>query len=256
MKGICVWSVEAGDSESIKLANRLDIPLVIADKPPTEGEWIFFYDEGELFLHSLSDEFKPLSVNYLEGEFVKRWRRPSSKDLLLRAVGKKKEPISICDPTCGLGYDAFFLATQKGYDVTVCERNPIIAELAMNALLRVKEEGRFEEFPLFFHLGDGIEFLKRQEPGAFDVVMLDPMYPRSLDQSAKQRKEMVFLRALAGDDEDALKLFQEADRVARKRVIVKRPDKAGSISGSREPDFQVDGSTVRYDIYLKAKEPK
>jgi len=257
MKGICVWSVkEEGDADSIKLANRLDIPRIVSEKPPTEGEWIFFYDEGELFLHSLGDEFKPLSVNYLEGEFVKRWRRPSSKDLLLRAVGKKKDPISICDPTCGLGYDAFFLATQKGYDLTVCERNFLVAELAMNALLRVKEEGRFEEFPFFFHLGDGIEFLKRQEAGAFDVVMLDPMYPRSIDQSAKQRKEMVFLRALAGDDQDAGKLFQEAERVAKKRVIVKRPDKAPSITPHRKPDFQVEGSTVRYDIYLNTKEVK
>lgn len=256
MKGICVWSVEEDDAEGQKLALRLEIPHVVSENPPAQGEWVLFFDEEELFLHSLTEEFKPLSVNYLEGDFVKRWRRPSSKDLLLRAVGKKKEAITVCDPTAGLGYDAFFLATQKGFSVTVCERNPVVAELSMNALLRVKEEGRFEEFPLFYHFGDGIEFLKRQKPGSFDVVMLDPMYPRSLDQSAKQRKEMVFLRALTGEDGDAEALFREAMRVARKRVIVKRPDKASFISTEKEPDFQLDGSTIRYDVYLNTKEEK
>jgi hypothetical protein len=35
----------------------------------------------------------------------------------------------------------------------------------------VKELGRFEEFPLYFHLGDGREFLERAGEGASDAVI-------------------------------------------------------------------------------------
>ena len=126
-----------------------------------------------------------------------------------------------------------------------------VAELTMNALLRVKEMGRFEEFPLFFHNGDGADFLKAQKPGAFDAVYLDPMYPREDEKSAKQKKEMFLLRELVGKDLDAEALFEAAWAAAAKRVVVKRPDDAPRITRAREPSMVLEGKTVRYDIYLK-----
>lgn len=242
-----VWAMEEGDAESVKLANRLGIPLLVQESAPQSPPWLLFFEGDELFLHSTELDYKPLSVNYLKGEFAKRWQKISRNDLLLKAVGLKKGVRTVCDPTCGLGYDAFLLATVDGLEVTACERNPIVAELTMNALLRVKENGRFEEFPLYFYFGDGKEFL---EGRSFDAVVIDPMYPRE-EAQAKQRKEMFLLRELVGSDQDAEALFQAAWKAATKRVVVKRPDRAAPLAVGKKPDASIDGSTIRYDIYLK-----
>lgn len=252
---LVVWAEGPDDSEAEKLSHRLGVPLVHGEEPPgaEEANWLFFYEEEELFLHSTRHEgFQPLSVDYLSGDFQRRWRTASRNDLLPKAVGLKKGVRTVCDATAGLGYDAFFLATFKEMEVTACERNPVVAELTMNALLRVKEEGRFEEFPLFFHHGDGREFLLAQGPDSFDAVYLDPMYPREEEKSAKQKKGMFLLREIVGKDEDAEALFAAGWAAARKRLVVKRPDDAPPVTQSRAPDFAIEGKTVRYDIYVKA----
>lgn len=251
-KGLVVWTDDPADMDSLKLAARLGVPFHSGEEPPA-ADWLLFHEEGALFLHSAAhEEFKPLYVDYLDGEFAKRWRSASRNDLLAKAVGLKKGTRTICDATCGLGYDAFFLATYDEVSVTTCERNPIAAELVMNALLRVKEEGRFEEFPLFFRYGDGREFLRESGAGAFDAVYLDPMYPREAEKSAKQKKEMQLFRELVGKDSDATELFAAAWKAAKGRVVVKRPDDAEALDVGREPDIVFDGKTVRYDVYLKA----
>ena len=253
-EGLVVWAEGPNDAESLKLARRLRVPLVETEDPPgvDDARWLLFYEDEVLYLHSTDHEdFQPLAVEYLEGDFLRRWKQASRNDLLLKAVGIKKGVRTICDATCGLGYVAFFLATFRDLEVVACERNPVVAELTMNALLRVKEMGRFEEFPLFFHNGDGADFLKAQKPGAFDAVYLDPMYPREDEKSAKQKKEMFLLRELVGKDLDAEALFEAAWAAAAKRVVVKRPDDAPRITRAREPSMVLEGKTVRYDIYLK-----
>jgi 16S rRNA (guanine1516-N2)-methyltransferase len=253
--GLVVWAEGVEDSEAEKLSQRLGVPLVAGDEPPSaeDAEWLFFYEEDELFLHSTRHEgFQPLSVDYLQGDFYRRWKNASRNDLLLKAIGLKKGVRTVCDATAGLGYDAFFLATCKDLEVVACERNPVVAELTMNALLRVKDMGRFEEFPLFFHNGDGREFLLSQGPLSFDTVYLDPMYPRGDEKTAKQKKGMFFLRDIVGKDDDAEALFQAAWAAARKRVVVKRPDDAEPLRLEQSPAFAVEGKTVRYDIYVKA----
>ncbi|RZA09678.1 MAG: hypothetical protein EOP11_00890 [Proteobacteria bacterium] len=251
--GLVVWAEDENDAEAEKLSRRLNVPMVSGEEPPgaDEAAWLLFYEDDELYLHGTAHEdFQPFCVEYLSGDFHRRWRQASRNDLLLKACGIKKGVRTICDATAGLGYDAFFLATFRELEVTACERNPVVAELTMNALLRVKEEGRFEEFPLYFHFGDGREFLLAQGPGSFDAVYLDPMYPREEEKSAKQKKEMALLRDLVGKDDDAEILFAAAYAAARKRVVVKRPDDAPPLKLDRQPDFNVPGKTVRYDIYL------
>lgn len=252
--GLAVWAAETGDSDSLKLARRLGVPYFEQESPPSDEDlrWLLFLEEGVLFLHSFEHEFKPLCVDYLEPEFRRRWRALSRNDLLLKAIGAKKGVRTVCDPTCGLGYDAFLLATAKDMEVTACERNPVVAELTMNGLLRVKEMGRFEDFPFFFHFGDGREFLERAGEASFDAVYLDPMFTREANKSAKQKKEMQVLRDLVGADEDSASLFEAAWRAARKRVVVKRSDDAEALTlPGRSPETSIEGKTVRYDIYLK-----
>jgi 16S rRNA (guanine1516-N2)-methyltransferase len=252
--GLAVWSEGEEDAEAAKLAARLGVKLYVQEEPPVSPdlEWLFFYEEETLFLHSFRHpEFKPLTIDYLSGDFARRWRHASRNDLLLKAIGLKKGVRTVCDPTCGLGYDAFFLATMKDLEVTACERSPVVAELTMNALLRVKEWGRFEELPLYFHFGDGMEFLRAQGEASFDAIYLDPMFTRAASATAKPKKEMFLVGELVGDDSDAAALFTVAQRAARKRVIVKRADDAAPLFVSREPDLCFSGKTVRYDVYLK-----
>ena len=111
--GLAVWAVDGDDSESQKLAARLGVPLLVQeDAPPADDlRWLLFFEDDELFLHSFDHDFKPLSVDYLEPEFRRRWQALSRNDLLLKALGVKKGVRTVCDATCGLGYDAFLLAS-------------------------------------------------------------------------------------------------------------------------------------------------
>lgn len=254
--GLTVWSDDKDDSESLKLALRLGAPLVVSEEPPANAEWLLFFDDDCLYLHTAKHpEFRPLTVDFLGShgnkDFARRWRSATRNDILIKAIGLKKGVRSVCDATCGLGYDAFFLSTFQDLDVTACERSPVPAELVLDAMSRVKDTGRFEKNPLFFHFGDGKEFLRTHQ-GEFDAVYLDPMYPADESATAKPKKEMFLFRELVGEDRDTEELFAAAWAAARKRVVVKRSDNAAEITDTRKPDFIVPGKTVRFDIYLKA----
>src|SRR5690606_37848552 len=118
--GLAVWASDPEDSDSVKLAARLGVPLYVQADPPVADSlrWLFFLEDEVLFLHSYEQDFKPVYVDYLEGDFHRRWRSLSRNDLLLKAMGVKKGVRTICDPTCGLGYDAFLLATVRDLEVT------------------------------------------------------------------------------------------------------------------------------------------
>jgi 16S rRNA (guanine1516-N2)-methyltransferase len=244
---LVVWSDDKEDSDAEKLAARLGAKWVVAPEPP-QAEWLFFFDDDRLYLHSAKHDFRPYAVDFLGGEFGRRWRSANKNDILVKAVGLKKGVRTVCDATCGLGYDAFFLSTFKDLEVTACERSPLVAELVMDALVRVKDTGRFENSPMFFHFGDAREFLRGRR---FDAVFLDPMYPRDEGTSALPKKEMQLVAGLVGKDGDAEALFEAAWESATKRVVVKRADDAPPLVSRRRPDFEVSGKTVRFDIYLK-----
>lgn len=249
-KGVVVWSDDPAESEAEKLAARVGAPLLVAEEPP-QADWLLFFDEDRLYLHSGAHEgFRPLTIDFLGGDFARRWRSATKNDILVKAIGLKKGVRTVCDATCGLGYDAFFLSTFKDLEVTACERSPIVAELVMDALCRVKDTGRFESSPLYFHFGDAIPFLAAHR-GEFDAVYLDPMFPRPESATALPKKEMQWIGDLAGKDEDAEALFAAAFEAAKTRVVVKRSDDAPEVTSLRKPDYVVPGKTVRFDIYLK-----
>jgi 16S rRNA (guanine1516-N2)-methyltransferase len=65
---------------------------------------------------------------------------------------------------------------------------------------------------------------------------------------------MRMFRSLVGEDADAHRLLQAALRVARRRVVVKRP-RRGELLGP-DPDHQLEGKSTRFDIYLTAGREK
>lgn len=161
-----------------------------------------------------------------------------------RAIGAKTK--TVIDATAGLGRDAFLLAL-LGYEVIAIERSPVIAVLLRDGLRRALAEPGIEPAARRIRLviGDAREALARL-PRA-DAVYIDPMFPPKRKASAVARKEMLWLRKVAGADADAQEMFETALRYARERVVVKRPDDAEPLAG--EPTMSYGGKLVRYDVY-------
>lgn len=165
---------------------------------------------------------------------------------LIKAVGK--QVVTIVDATAGLGQDSLLLAAY-GYDVTACERAPMIAALLEDGLARIKSDPATESNVrdhLRFRSGDAIQLLTEMDPRP-DAIYLDPMYPEK-KKSALPKKEMQILRKVVGADADAGKLFDAAMGCALKRVIVKRPHFAPPLKHA--PSMSYEGKLVRFDVYL------
>jgi hypothetical protein len=171
-------------------------------------------------------------------------------DPLLRAVGRWSD---VLDATAGLGGDAGTLAA-AGRQVTLVERNPVLAAILEDAIRRWRGGGVVAAASMRLVFADARAVLASTRA---DVVFLDPMYPEPIgDGRARARKRAQarkaeaprLLRLLAGDDVDQGELLSLARRAARHRVVVKRPRHAPSLAG-RPPNGALSGRTVRYDLY-------
>ena len=159
----------------------------------------------------------------------------------------------VLDATAGLGRDAFVLAA-LGCEVTMIERQSVIAALLADGLLRAQlAGGEAGEIAARMQLlqGDAIELMGDWRGSVPEVIHLDPMFPQR-QKSALVKKEMRLFRPLAGDDLDAPQLLAAAIQLASHRVAVKRPRKAPGIEGPA-PSAQLTGQSSRYDIYGKKK---
>lgn len=185
---------------------------------------------------------KPLYVDFLHGKLAHRRKYGGGKSqLIAKAVGAKKG-LKILDATAGLGEDAFVLACLE-CEMTLLERSPIIAALLEDGLRRANMDMKLIVADAIFYM---LNLLEKMRP---DVVYLDPMYPERT-KPALGKKEMRILREIVGEDLDATELLQAALKVARKRVVVKRPRLAHQIPGPK-PDLVFKGKSSRFDVYLK-----
>jgi 16S rRNA (guanine1516-N2)-methyltransferase len=195
----------------------------------------------------------PVRVDFLAGTLAHRLRYGGGRGQpLARAVGLKAgfSP-SIWDGTAGLGRDALVLAS-LGSRVTLCERAPALAALLDDALLRAVQDADAGGW-----IGARLQLLHADSVAALgglagserpDVVYLDPMYPPG-KSSALVKKEMRALQLLLGDDRDSGALLEVALTRAARRVVVKRPRRAGWLAGER-PTAWVESKSTRYDIYV------
>ncbi len=250
---IGVGSKGKATREGMNLAARLHIPHFAQGTPiPPEIQFLFFYEEGALFLGDLEEKFgKPFLVDYLSDEFYHRLETASKKDPLLKASGFEKGNRTFLDASYGLGYDSIFLAS-RGFGVTACERNPYVYEFAVDALVRLKDGGGISRNPPQIFLGSVAEYIKEYPAERFDTVYFDPMYPEAGGRSALAKKEMRIFRALVGDDIDAKELFPLLLSRAKNRLVIKRPDDAPSLvpESTRKVDIKFEGKSVRFDVYL------
>ena len=200
----------------------------------------------------------PVRVDFIEGAVAhRRLFGGGSGQMIAKAVGVQSgvRPV-VLDATAGLGRDAFVLA-QLGCAVTLIERQPLIAALLEDGLLRAQADPEVATIVAQMHLlrGNAIELMRAWKGEPPQVVYLDPMFPHR-DKSASVKKEMRLFRPLVGDDDDAPALLEAALALATHRVVVKRPRKAPGIAGE-QPGYALEGNSSRFDIYpkkaLKAK---
>jgi len=191
-------------------------------------------------------------VDFVEGAVAhRRLFGGGTGQMIAKAVGVQSgvRP-QVLDATAGLGRDAFVLAS-LGCDMTLIERQPLIAALLEDGLARAK--GDREVGPIVAHMrllqGNAIELMSRWAEAPPQVIYLDPMFPHR-DKSALVKKEMRLFRPLVGDDQDAPALLAAALALASHRVVVKRPRKAPCIEGPK-PSYALEGKSSRYDIYPK-----
>lgn len=228
-------------------AARLGLPL--------EGEAAFALQLGAdgLQLVELGDGAPgPVRVDFVAGASAhRRLYGGGSGQMIAKAVGVQPgiRP-RVLDATAGLGKDAFVLAS-LGCEVTLVERQPLIAALLEDGLLRAARDA--DVAPIVDRMalrgGDAVALMAAWDEPAPQVIHLDPMFPHR-DKSALVKKEMRLFRPLVGDDPDAPALLAAALALASHRVVVKRPRKAPCIEGPK-PSHVLEGKSSRYDIYPK-----
>lgn len=208
------------------------------------------FPKGEATKGIFSKRENPLQIDFLTGALSYRQKkcRPGN-ELLGKAVGiKSNYKPTIVDATAGLGRDAFILAC-LGCPVLMLERSPTVAKLLEEALHRLITDPHFsKKISLTMrHIDAKCYFAALTEIDRPDVIYLDPMFPHRT-KSALVKKELRQLREIVGNDEDAAELLTIALKVARKRVVVKRPRLAPTLTHLK-PDFVISGKAQRFDVY-------
>lgn len=196
----------------------------------------------------------PIFVDFTSGKALHRMKFGGGRGQpLARAVGliKGRSP-RILDATAGLGRDAFVLAT-LGCSVHMVERSSIVASLLEDGLQRAQAYDNKEIADIAARLsitsGDACEVLLQLKPEDYpDVIYLDPMYPHR-KKSAAVKKEMAILQQLLTDAGNNTLLLERALTVARKRVVVKRPKSAPTLT-EQKPSATVESPNTRYDLYF------
>lgn len=189
-------------------------------------------------------------VDFVSGVMAHRRKFGGGRaEAVAKAVGVKGDELpSVIDATAGLGRDAFVLAS-VGCKVRLIERHPVVFLLLQDGLQRAyadTEIGAMLQTNLQLLNVKHLSELNPQTDFA-DVVYLDPMYPHK-QKSALVKKEMRLFQHLVGGDLDADQLLEPALNLARKRVVVKRPDYAEFLA-QIPPHFSRQTKNHRFDIY-------
>ena len=223
------------------LAQQLALPIVeVIEAAPPDGVLVVVTAAG-LELRDAAEPLHPgIDAQILDADDQPHARDGSRRQPLARAVGVKNT--TVVDATGGLGHDTSLLAC-IGFHVLALERNAVLATMLETRLAR---GGRSYTGRIEVRHADALTVLADLDPRP-DVVYLDPMFPPKRKASALAQKSICLVRALVGDDPDIAQLLEVACRVARDRVVLKRPTHAAPIGPA--PTAHVPGKLVRYDIY-------
>ena len=239
------------------LAAQLQLPLITcAAALPSDCVAYLGFSNGALQLFPAdAKQSGPVCVDFAAG--ANAHRRQSGGELIVKAIkGRSKNSLRVVDATAGLGRDSFVLATH-GFELTLIERNAVIAALLKDGLDRALQSPvETIAARMQLHRGDAVPFLTAltndRKP---DVIYLDPMFSSGngvshRESSALVKKDMqLFRQLLEGEMIDDDQLLECARANAKLRVVVKRALKAPFFANT-EPAYSLAGKAIRFDIYV------
>lgn len=215
---------------------------------------IVYLSDGLLVLDAYDlVEQKYLSHSIDVEGFVKQQGKSfpaSKKNLFAQAIGRKTK--TVLDATGGWLGDSMLMCSQ-GFQVFVMERFWLLQGFIQFACQQWRNNHWVNinqaSVPQLIE-GDSIELIKHNSINV-DCIYIDPMFPAKIKKSAETRKSMRLLQGLLGEDFDAKQLFSAAWQSNSRRIVVKRPDYADTLSGCIKPTETLAGKLVRYDVYLR-----
>jgi 16S rRNA (guanine1516-N2)-methyltransferase len=244
-----VWAIISDTpscmQRAIELGKQLRLPILSAQDQRPDYILAVMPDHLEVQLKNT----KPLYVDFLDPQFLRRLHSVTVREPLLRAVGFKKNiPLHILDVTAGFGIDACIMA-YAGAEVILLEREPIMGVLLQDGLARAQAQGELMLVAARMHceITDAKDYLTALTPEHYpDVIYLDPMFVHT--KSALPSKQMQFLQNLSNDS-DADQLVNLARERAGKRVVIKRSLNAPHLGGLK-PDMCIKSKLLRFDVFL------
>ena len=228
-----------------RLRGHLDVP-VVQEGSELDPSWLLLH----LAADGLSLEGDGLVLRADLSRMLPRLKPANlQRELLVRAArlkGFEGVPIAV-DATAGLGEDSLLLAA-AGFEVTLFERDPVIAALLADALERAasSEVPQLVDAVCRMRLveGDSLALLPSLTARP-DVVYLDPMFP-GRTKSAAVKKKFQLLHYLEAPCADERELLAAALASGPRRVVIKRPPKGPHLAGVK-PSYSLAGKAVRYD---------
>jgi len=237
-----------------KLSEDLALPISYSFDNPYEYHLVYtdFRLELQHNPYRTNKRQNSVYVDFLHQDTIhRRITSANKKNPLPRAAGVKTgiRP-SIIDVTAGYGTDSMVLAW-FGCKVTLIERSPVIHALLLDGIERAKKNEILSGIitsNISLIQGDSNIILQRKSCAA-DTIIVDPMYPANV-KGPLNKKEMRIIRDIVGDDADNEKLLHISLQTAGKRVAVKRPKGAKSLSAHPKPTYVVPMKSGRFDVYL------
>lgn len=212
--------------EAERLSEKLEAPLVKRRHNTVNaikkrfGKNVLVVNRDLTFtLHTLKGQklffhpglFKIRLLNYLAG----------GKEAMVEAMDLK-EGDTVLDSNLGLAQDALMAAFVSKREVIGVEKDPVIYEIVKRGLEKYKPKGKLKVADFAFKLikpvlEDNYEFLKSQPDKSYDIVYFSPMFVKPKWHCSV----MSPFREVAVKDFVSPETLKEAERVARKRVVIK-----------------------------------
>jgi len=145
----------------------------------------------------------------------------TGNEAMIKAMNLQKGD-SVLDCNLGLAQDALLSAFVSQNTVVGVEKEPVIYEIVKRGLKIYKPEGKLKVAEKAFKsinpiCADNLEFLKQQPDNSFDIVYFSPMFIKP-----KWHCDVMSpFREVAVKDFLLPETLKEAERVARKRVVIK-----------------------------------
>lgn len=230
----------AQEDAAIALAKRVNAPLT-----DEAGE------DLTLMIDSAGISLMGYGLKY-QGNFEQMLPRISGgrlqHEMLVHIARPKKENLKAIDAAAGMGEDALLLAA-CGYEVTLYEKNAVIAALLRDTIRRARRNELLKGIVEKMHLieGNSIELIPKQTDSA-DLVYLDPMFP-ARRKTGLINKKLQLIQKLEQPCDDEKAILDTAMLVHPKKIIIKRPLKGAYLAGMK-PGYSVKGKAIRYDCFV------